>query len=107
MTGKVIDFNSRSVGDVPAPFVENECCKCRTKLMRRKKSDSYICDACFDIMQSDGEGELAVKLATSVERNAVVKYLRAMAARMHSSSEDKIDALEAAAYEIEEGEHVK
>jgi hypothetical protein len=76
MTGKVIDFNSRSVGDVPAPFVENECCKCRTKLMRRKKSDSYICDACFDIMQSDGEGGLAVKLATSVERAATLKLLK-------------------------------
>jgi hypothetical protein len=48
----VIEFKQRSTGEVAAPLVENECCKCKTKLMRRKHSDSYICDDCFEILQT-------------------------------------------------------
>ena len=95
------DFNKRSVGDVPAPLVENECCKCRTKLMRTKKSDSYICDECFDILQSDG-GEVA--LAVKLERAAVVKYLRKLA--RGSQVETFAAAWATAADHIERGEHL-
>lgn len=66
------DPNRTSVGDVPAPLVENECCKCKAKLMRSRKIDSYVCDDCWEIMHHEGEEALAVKL----ERAAVVKYLR-------------------------------
>lgn len=102
------EFNKRSTGDVAAPLVENECCKCKAKLMRRDKSDSYICDDCFDIMQSDG-GEVA--LAVKLERAAVVKYLRDEADELSATGSKTLDvvaqSLRARAGHIEKGEHLK
>lgn len=92
----------RITGEVAAPLVENECCKCKAKLIRRSKSDSYICDDCFDILQSDGgEEALAVKL----ERAATVKYLRAMAENPVFAIRAQA-ALRCAATDIEKGEHI-
>lgn len=94
------DPNRTSVGDVPAPLVENECCKCKAKLMRSKRSDAYVCDDCWEVIHHEGEEALAVKL----ERAAVVKYLRRMAESTTFATRAQ-SALRLAAEEIEGGMH--
>ena len=98
MSGKVIDFNKRSVGDVPAPKFE----MCGSCGMNRPSCESIVSSParCCSNCTHGTEDNLAVKLATSVERNAVVKYLRA---QPDFYSRD-LDELVAA---IEKGEHVK
>lgn len=96
----------RSVDGAAAPLVENACCKCKTKLMRIKKSDSYICDDCMDILHAPGgDSVLVEKLATSASEAAVVRYLRRMA--RESQFEVFRAVWDVAADHIERGEHVK
>jgi len=83
-------------------LMEVKCCKCGTPLMRSKQSDSYICDDCFDILQSDGgEEALAVKL----ERAAVVKYLREWKREHYVNGADVRVVAKFFADAIEKGEH--
>jgi len=87
MTGKVIDFNTRSVGDVPAPSDEE-------------------CPNCGAHWPHDERSELSVKLATSVERNAVVKYLSEQALS-GSWSKAASMVLVTVSARIRAGEHTK
>lgn len=99
------EFKQRSTGEVAAPLVENECCKCRAKLMRRSKSDSFICDECWEVLHNEGEVALAVKL----ERAAVVKYLRELSdinTREGWETDEGCRALAFAAEKIEKGTHL-
>lgn len=96
------DPNRTSAGDVPAPLVENECCKCTAKLMRSRKIDSYVCDDCWEIMHHEGEEALAVKL----ERAAVVKYLRREADTI-ALRDGVANHLRVMAAAIETGDHLK
>jgi hypothetical protein len=110
MSGKLIDFNKRSVGDVPAQLPRTSVeCRCGTKIERVGKpimrdGVSYLCDACMELKHSDDPHALAVKLATSVERNAVVKYLRLLAKSFDNGG---YSALMQGAFDVEKGTHAK
>jgi hypothetical protein len=102
-------MTQRSVGDVPAPVARTSVeCGCGTKIERigkpiMREGLSYVCDACMELKHSDDPHALVEKLATSVERNAVVKFLRELATYTRLGS--KAAALLNAADAIEKGEH--
>lgn len=115
MTGKVIEFGShehcqrlaqmeRSVGDVPAPTPDNPCPDVRYTPCEHCNDEmsEHECAVSRGLKEATPDDKLEATLATSVERNAVVKYLRALAAASNNAG---YVALHTAAHDIETGAH--